>query len=290
MLFQLFHGDALALMRSLPDASIDLIDTDTAYESLEKHRAVGTTTRLKKSAASSNEWFEIFRNDRFPEFFAEAYRILKKNTHLYFFCDGDTARVATPIAEAAGFKFWNDIIWVKSKGEVSSDKLESDDLRIGMGYHYRKTKEFVLFFEKGKKKVNDLSISDVQPFPPVRDGYPTEKPMGLHKVLISQSTQPGEIVLDPFMGSGSAGNAALRMGRKFIGGDLKEEAVNLARRKLLGTGAQEGVLFPLNSSAAKETVEAQTEPSFSRCATCDYNCQVYGRCLIKQPLTEDDIL
>jgi len=237
--FRLHHGDAVDLMRSLPNESIDMIDTDTAYESLEKHRAVGTTTRLKQSDASSNEWFELFRNVRFPEFFAEAFRVLKKNTHLYFFCDGDTSRVAIPIAEAAGFKFWNEIVWVKTKGVVSADNLERSDLRIGMGYHYRKTKEFVLFFEKGKRKVNDLGIPDVLPFPAIRNGYPTEKPVELHKVLISQSTQPGEVVLDPFMGSGSAGNAAVRLGRSFVGGDIKDKAVALARQRLLGAGAKE---------------------------------------------------
>lgn len=237
--FRLYQGDAIDLLKSLPSASIDMIDTDVAYESLEKHRAVGTTTRLKESDGSSNEWFEIFRNARFPEFFEESYRVLKKNAHLYFFCDGETSRVAIPIAEAAGFTFWNELVWVKTKGISSSDTLEKTDLKIGMGYHYRRTKEYVLFFEKGKRKVNDLGISDVLPFPPVRNGYPTEKPVELHKVLIGQSTQPGEIVCDPFMGSGSAGNGAVRLGRSFVGGDLKEKSVALARRTLLGTGAQE---------------------------------------------------
>jgi site-specific DNA-methyltransferase (adenine-specific) len=237
--FRLYQGDAIDLLKSLPSASIDMIDTDVAYESLEKHRAVGTTTRLKESDGSSNEWFEIFRNARFPEFFEESYRVLKKNAHLYFFCDGETSRVAIPIAEAAGFTFWNELVWVKTKGISSSDTLEKTDLKIGMGYHYRRTKEYVLFFEKGKRKVNDLGISDVLPFPPVRNGYPTEKPVELHKVLIGQSTQPGEIVCDPFMGSGSAGNGAVRLGRSFVGGDLKEKSVALARRILLGTGAQE---------------------------------------------------
>lgn len=242
MSFRLHCADALVLMRSLPKESVDLIDTDVAYESLEKHRAVGTTTRLKQSDASSNEWFEIFRNDQFPAFFGEAYRILKKNTHLYFFCDGETSRVAIPLAEAAGFTFWNEIVWVKTKpksGNVSAERMERSDLKIGMGYHYRKTKEFVLFFEKGKRKVNDLGVPDVLPFPRVDNGYPTEKPVELHKVLISQSTEPGEIVFDPFMGSGSAGNAAVRLGRSFLGGDLKESAVEIARKTLVGAGAKE---------------------------------------------------
>src|SRR5678815_4433588 len=71
--------DAVEWLRTLPSASVDLVVTDPPYESLEKHRAIGTTTRLKHSKASSNDWFSIFPNSRFPEFFAEAYRVLAKN-------------------------------------------------------------------------------------------------------------------------------------------------------------------------------------------------------------------
>src|SRR5678816_1052290 len=93
-LFELAALDAVAWLRDLPDASVDLIVTDPAYESLEKHRAIGTTTRLKHSKASSNDWFVIFPNARFPELFAEAHRVLKKNSHLYLFCDQETMFVA----------------------------------------------------------------------------------------------------------------------------------------------------------------------------------------------------
>src|SRR5688572_6920182 len=125
------HGDAVAFLQKLPDASVDLIVTDPAYESLEKRRAIGTTTRLKHSKSSSNDWFTIFPNARFPELFREAYRVLKKNTHLYLFCDAETMFVAKPIAEEAGFKFWKPIVW--------------DKCAIGMGYHYRSRYEMILF-------------------------------------------------------------------------------------------------------------------------------------------------
>ena len=77
--FELVKADAVTWLASLPSASVDLIITDPAYESLEKHRAIGTTTPLKHSKASSNDWFSVFPNARFPEFFAEAHRVLKKN-------------------------------------------------------------------------------------------------------------------------------------------------------------------------------------------------------------------
>ncbi len=66
---QLFKQDAVEWLSTLPDASVDLLITDPPYESLEKHRAVGTTTRLKNSKGSSNQWFSIFPNQRFEAFF-----------------------------------------------------------------------------------------------------------------------------------------------------------------------------------------------------------------------------
>ena len=78
--FELSNLDAVEWLRTLPSKSIDLVITDPAYESLEKHRAVGTTTRLKHSKSSSNDWFEIFPNARFGELFQEVFRVLKRNT------------------------------------------------------------------------------------------------------------------------------------------------------------------------------------------------------------------
>ena len=114
--FQLTHGDAVAWLRGLPSGSIDLAITDPPYESLEKHRAIGTTTRLKHSKASSNDWFAIFPNARFPELFAEIHRVLKKDSHFYLFCDPETMFVAKPEAEKVGFKFWKPLIWDKCLG------------------------------------------------------------------------------------------------------------------------------------------------------------------------------
>ena len=200
------------------DESVDLLVTDPAYESLEKHRAVGTTTRLKHSKSSSNDWFRIFPNSRFAELFAEVYRVLRRNSHFYLFCDSETMFVAKPEAELAGFKFWKPLVW--------------DKRSIGMGYHYRARYEFILFFEKGKRRLSDLGIADVIAVPRVHRGYPAEKPPAVSEVLINQSSSPGEVVADPFMGSGSVGVAAARLGRRFIGTDLNPEAVRLTAQRL----------------------------------------------------------
>ena len=114
--FNLSNQDAVQWLRSIDSESIDLFITDPPYESLEKHRAIGTTTRLKHSKAASNDWFEIFPNSRFEELFAEIYRVLKKDTHFYLFTDVETMFVAKPLAEKVGFRFWKPVVWDKCLG------------------------------------------------------------------------------------------------------------------------------------------------------------------------------
>ncbi len=216
--YQLNKIDAVEWLKTLPSNSVDLLITDPPYESLEKHRAVGTTTRLKNSKSSSNNWFEIFPNSRFFELFEQIYRVLKKNNHFYLFCDQETSFIAKPIGEEVGFKFWKPIIWDKKK--------------IGMGYHYRARYEFILFFEKGKRKLNNLSIPDILEVPRIYRGYPTEKPVELSEILIEQSSSLGDLICDPFMGSGSVGIAAIKHERQFIGSDISEEALKVTTERL----------------------------------------------------------
>jgi site-specific DNA-methyltransferase (adenine-specific) len=211
--FALYSQDAVEWMDSLPAESANLLFADPAYETLERHRAVGTTTRLKR------EWFEIFPNSRFPAFFKSAYRVLAKNAHAYVMCDQETAFYIRPIGEAAGFRFWKPVIWHKTGG-------------LGMGYHWRASYEMILFFEKGKRRLNDLGQPDLIPYPKVRNAYPTEKPVGLIEKFISNSSLPGEVVIDPFVGSGATGEAACKLGRVFMGSDISTKAVEISRARL----------------------------------------------------------
>lgn len=200
------QADARQILPQLHAESVDLIITDPPYASLDKHRARGTTTRLQRG------WFNTIPNDEFGEIFAQLHRVLKKNAHLYVFCDDETRRVFVPLAEAAGFTYWKSLVW--------------DKARIGMGYHYRAQHEYVLFFEKGKRPLNDLGVPDVLRVAGARGGdlYPTQKPVDLLTILLRQSSAPGEIVLDPFAGSGATGIAAQLTGRMFVGIDTEEAA------------------------------------------------------------------
>lgn len=244
--FTLCLDDAVNMLSRFDDESLDLVVTDPPYESLEKHRKVGTTTRLKNSKASSNKWFDIFPNSRFEDLFEQVWRVLKPNTHFYMFCDQETMFVAKPLAENAGFRFWKPLIW--------------DKVAIGMGYHYRARYEVILFFEKGKRKLNNLSIPDILTAKRVYRGYPTEKPTTLAQTLIEQSTQIGDVVCDPFMGSGSTGVGALSTGRFFIGSDTCQEAVDVSRERLEKLG-MELANWPVAPPSSTNQEEVPTSPN-----------------------------
>lgn len=225
--FLVHTGDCLSWLDSLPDGCVDLVLTDYAYESLEKHRKRGTTTRLKQSTASSNPWFPIFPNRRVPTLMRQLYRVLGDDRHCYLLGDQETVfDVVKPAAIEAGFRFWKALIW--------------DKKRLGMGYHYRARHECIAFLEKGKRRLQDLSVPDVLAIPSLRgrDCYPTEKPVGLARVLITQSTAPCEIVLDPFCGSGWAGVAANASGRHAVLCDVLPVAIKRTERRLRELGAR----------------------------------------------------
>jgi site-specific DNA-methyltransferase (adenine-specific) len=239
---KIYQKDAVELVGSLPDDSIDLVCFDPAYESLEKWRELGTTTRLKQSKGSSNKWFELFPNLRYFDLFAQFFRVLKPGSHLYMFCDEETrdlvctgyspqidryidcrdqrtmAHGSGPLI-LAGFKYWKSIIWDKE--------------HAGMGYHYRAQHELIVFAEKVERKgkhrrLNDPKPGDVLKYTRLKGKsfYPTEKPLELVKVLVGQSTNPGDTVLDPFCGSGVVGQACEALGRNYILGDIDpEEAI-----------------------------------------------------------------
>ena len=209
------QGDAFQWLGNLPPESVDLVVTDPPYASLEKHRSKGTTTRLQ------GEWFETIPDSAYPGLMRSFYSILRPDAHCYVFTDSTTMFPIKAAGEAAGFKFWKPLVWDKTK--------------MGMGYHYRARYELILFFEKGYRKLRRLATPDVLEVPrlkPSQRRYPTEKPVPLLKTLIDQSATPGEIVMDPFMGSGSTLVAAKALGCEPWGCDLEQKSYDITMERL----------------------------------------------------------
>ena len=213
-------SDAFELLATLPDDSVDLLVTDPPYESLQLHRSRGTTTRL------TTNWFTTVPNARLPELLAAVYRVLRRDRHFYLFCDEVTADIikqqqgigAERLPNGArrceaGFVYWKAILWAKTT-------LDGACIRGGTGYHYRAASERILFFEKGKRALADLGVPDVLLAARSTVPGPAVKPNGVVRTLILQSSAPGELVIDPFCGTGVVGVEARGQGRSFLLGDI----------------------------------------------------------------------
>ena len=90
------------------------------------------------------------------------------------------------------------------------------------------------------KNINNMGTSNILRVPNImrNKNHPTEKPVELMKILIKNSTKKSEIVLDPFMGSGSTGVAAKQLNRKFIGFEIDETYYKLAKERIERETAQ----------------------------------------------------
>jgi site-specific DNA-methyltransferase (adenine-specific) len=251
--------DAFELLASLPPESIDLVLTDPPYESLELHRSRGTTTRL------TTNWFATVPNERLPELLRLVYRALKPDRHFYLFCDEVTADVVKQQQGiganrqvngarrcSCGLNFWKEIVWAKTTNDGTK-------IRGGTGYHFRAANERILFFEKGKRALNDLGIPDVLLAPRSGVPGPAVKPGAVIRTLISQSTLPGELVIDPFCGSGVVGVEALGLQRHFVMGDIDLAYLD----PLLAPYAPEGAVMARTSLSAAEPLEPPALERFS---------------------------
>jgi site-specific DNA-methyltransferase (adenine-specific) len=220
-------ADCLELLGSLPDESVDVIVTDPAYSGMNQHlkfghgRIVGDY-RGGTNGAGNSKWFAEFHDDptTFGVFLGECRRVLKPERHLYVMFDSYSLLSLAPLVRAH-FDLKNLIVWDKSL--------------LGMGHQFRRRHELVVFATKGRRKLNRRDLPDVWRIRRLaRAPYPTQKPVELFEAMICGSTEPGFLVCDPFMGSGSSAIAALRHGCRFLGSDLSPRAVALARERVRG--------------------------------------------------------
>lgn len=233
-------GDCLEIMRSMPDRSVDMIFTDPPYGNGNNNnedlihaweRAVGKG-KLCPPRPIQNDGRDT--DEMFRAALREFARLLKPRGVLCCCCgDGGGRRPK--------FAWWS--IWI-DEVLCFKQKITWDKGKIGMGWHYRRSTEAILVASRGPNcnwyyKGHDIENiirpgeHNIRKIIPRAHQHPTEKPPELAMFFIRLHTKPGDIVLDPFMGSGSTGEAALRMGRRFIGIELDPHWYEVARQRLL---------------------------------------------------------
>lgn len=222
---KIYLGDSRELFKELDDGSIDLIATDVPYKTTARGGTGNSGGMCKKKEFSSGKVFK--HNDIKPqEFIPEFYRVLKEGTHCYIFTNHVNLYEMMTVAKDCGFHFIKSLIWNKG------NKI--------MGQSYMSQFEYILFFRKGQhKKINNCGTADILDVPNKKtkgaDGknlHDTEKPVELMKILVENSSQEGEIVLDPFIGVGSTCIASKELNRKYIGFEIDENYFNIAEKRI----------------------------------------------------------
>lgn len=222
---KLYNGDCLELMKLIPDKSIDLILTDPPYKITARGNGGNSGGMFQKKEVNNGKIFKV--NDlEIEDWLPEFYRVLKDGTHCYIMTNNKNITHYLSVIDLSLFHFIKNLIWVK-------------DNKI-MGQTYMSQFEYVIMLRKGKhKRINDCGQSDVLQIPNKKmknlEGktiHDTEKPVKLNEILIANSSNEGETVLDPFMGVGSCGVACVNTNRNFIGIELDEGYYNIAKEKI----------------------------------------------------------
>ena len=234
----LYNDDCLNIFENIPDESIDLIVTDPPYRMTPRGNHGTTGGMLAKQIGMKGK---VFKHNDIPcsIYAPEFYRVLKDGSHCYVmtnhlnliemlnrFTDLRTDEEKKQGVKPYGFHFTKSLIWDKG------NKI--------MGQYYMSQFEYILFFRKGSaKKINYCGTSDIISIPNKKTKdengkniHDTEKPVELMSVLIENSTNANELVLDPFMGSGSTGVACINTHRAFIGIELDSNYFEVARGRI----------------------------------------------------------
>jgi len=262
-------GDCLEVLRQLPDGCAALVFTDPPYghnnndgdlisqrEAALGHRKCVPATEFRPIANDGPE-----ANDLFRACLPEYARLLAPGCCCCCCCcggggpDPQFARWSMWIDAQPGLDFKQMVVWDKGP--------------IGMGWHYRRSYEIVLvaqkpgaacrWFDETNAVENILRPGEhgIRKVIPQKHQHPTEKPWQLAARFISLHTEPGDLVIDPFCGSGSTLEACVRMGRQFIGIDIDAHWAEHARQRVANTQAQPSLFAAEPDTYAQSNFQPQ---------------------------------
>ena len=231
-MIEIILGDCLPTLQSIASESIDLVVTDPPYHivsggcSNDGRYSMGGVLSRQNKRVGEGKIFD-YNNISFSEWVPQVYRVLKPSTHCYLMINARNLKELQQAAEDSGFVFQNLIVW--DKGNVTPNKW------------YLNAHELILMLRKGAaKNINNMGEKNILRVPNIthKKLHPTEKPVDLMKIFVQNSTQVGDVVLDPFMGAGSVGVACQQIGRKFIGCEIDEQYYNIAAERLSAIDSQ----------------------------------------------------
>ena len=263
---QVINAENFGALKSLPDKSFQLIYIDPPFNTGRKQVR---TNRTSTESTTGNLGFQGKRyeqvvstvlsyDDEFADYWAfleprliEAHRLLKQTGTLYLHLDYREAHYAKVLLDALFGRecFLNEIIWAYDYGGKSKSRwpAKHDTILVYVkdpdNYYFNSeevdrepymapglvTKEKV---EKGKLPTDVWWHTIVSPTGKEKTGYPTQKPLGILRRIISASTKQGDRVLDFFAGSGTTAHAAWELKREFVVIDQNPESLKVIRQRL----------------------------------------------------------
>nr|WP_269845066.1 site-specific DNA-methyltransferase [Marinicauda salina] len=243
---QILEGDCVEAMKALPDGSVDLVFADPPYNLQlggELHRPDNS-----RVAAVDNDWDQIGDFDAYDLFscawLEEARRVLKDDGALWTIGSYHNIFRVGAFLQDMGFWILNDVIWRKSNPMPNFKGTRFTNAHETLIWAAKTRDAKVTFNYAAMKALNDgvqmrsdwtLPICAGSERLKLADGkkaHPTQKPESLlHRVLLA-STDPGQVVLDPFFGTGTTGAVAKKLGRHFIGVEADPDYAELARKRI----------------------------------------------------------
>ena len=257
---ELYNDDCMKVLRGIPDESIDLVVTDCPYHivsggcsndavKIREQALCGGMLRRFRKDDHGNTFFtdtnhvswpgvmndadpttytkqgKLFKHNdiKFSEWLPEVYRVLKQDTHCYVMINARNLKDLQQDAENAGFIFQQLLVWDKGNNVPNR--------------YYMNSFELILMLRKGRaKNINNMGSSNILRVPNIVrvKKHPTEKPVDLMKVLVENSSNEGDTVLEPFMGAGSTGVACKELNRDFIGIEIDERYFRIAEERIRG--------------------------------------------------------
>ena len=217
--------DCLEGLAAIPDKSVDLIATDPPYFLSMGHAGCKTNAQ-KSDALQSNRTFNDLAicTPFYKQLFSEYRRVLKDDGSFYFFTDWRGYAYYFPLINAE-LPVRNMIVWDKKSGPGSFYSFNHE--LIIFGTYKSKTKPGVgssvwrmAGFSSGAKSTDGEKV------------HPSQKTVEIITKMIEDSTEPGAVVLDTFMGSGTTAVACIRTGRNFVGFELDEKYHAIAQQRI----------------------------------------------------------
>lgn len=245
---QILSGDCIDVMRRMPDASVDAIFADCPYNLQLGAKTLYRPEDQTAARAVRDAWDAFDSPAAYDEFtrawMTECKRILKPDGAMWVIGSYHNIFRVGAILQDLGFWILNDIVWVKTNPMPNFRGTRFTNAHETLIWATpRKTGKYTFNYETmkklngGKQMRSDWNINICLGEERVKgaDGkslHNTQKPMDLLRRVILASTKQGDVILDPFVGSGTTAAAAKELGRNFIGIDREEAYVAAARERV----------------------------------------------------------